>query len=45
MPDRYDPLDFGSLSIRRETFDEVDYSRCVSRDENANNVQAATPDQ
>jgi len=46
IPDLYDPLDFGHLGIRRETFGEVDhYSRCVSRDENANNVRAATPDQ
>ena len=45
IPDPYNPLD-GHLSIRRETFEEVDhYSRCVSRDENPNNLQAASPDQ
>lgn len=46
IPDRYDPLSFDHHSIRRETFDEVDhYSRCVSRDENANSFQAASPEQ
>ncbi|KAF8492163.1 hypothetical protein F5888DRAFT_924496 [Russula emetica] len=46
IPDRYDPLGFGHLNIRRETFGEVDhYSRCVFRDENANNMQAASPEQ
>jgi len=46
IPDRYEPLDFGHLIIRHESFEEVDhYSRCVSRDENANNVQAAIPEQ
>ena len=46
IPDPYDILDFGHLSIRHETFNEVDhYSRCVLRDETANNVQAASPDQ
>ena len=25
IPDRYDPLDFGHLGIRRETFGEVDH--------------------
>ena len=45
IPDPYDPLGFG-LSIRRETFDEAEhYSRCVSRNENANNMQAASPEQ
>ena len=46
LPDRYDPLNFNDLSIRHETFGEVDhYSRFVSRDENANNIQAASPEQ
>ena len=45
-PDPYDPLDVCQVGIRHETFDEVDhYSRCVSRDENSNNVQAVSPDQ
>lgn len=46
IPDRYDPLGFDHLSIRRENFHEVDHSsRGVSRDENTSNVQAASPDQ
>ena len=46
IPDCYDPLGVSDLSIRRETFGEVDhYSRYVFRDENANNVQAASPKQ
>ena len=46
IPDPYVPLDFSNRSIRRETFDEVDhYSRYVCRDEYANDVHAATPDQ
>jgi hypothetical protein len=46
IPDPYDPLGFGHLSIRREAFENVEhYSRCVSRDENANNLQAASPGQ
>ena len=43
-PDHYEPLNFDNLTIRRENFDTVDYySSSVSREENANNVQA-TPD-
>ena len=47
IPNCDDPLGFGHLStIRRETFDEVDhYFHCISRDENANYVQAASPEQ
>jgi hypothetical protein len=42
----YDPLGFDSLSIRRETFGgEYHHSPCVSRDENANSIQAASPEQ
>lgn len=46
IPDPYDPLGLSHLNIRRETFEDVDhYSRSVSREENANNFQAASPDQ
>ena len=46
IPDRYDPLAFDDLSIRRDTFDEVDhYSRFVSSVESANNFQATSPEQ
>ncbi|SRR5258708_729644 len=45
-PDHYDPLSFSNLTIRSETFGQVDYcSRSVSRVENANNVLAAIPEQ
>src|SRR6267154_239219 len=43
-PDRYDPLVF--TSVDRKTFGETDhYSRRVSREENAGNTQASSPDQ
>lgn len=46
IPDQYDPLGFDHLNIRRETFGEVNHcSRCVFRDVNANNIQAASPEQ
>lgn len=42
----YDPLRLDDFSIRRETFGKVDYySRRVSREENAGNTQASSPDQ
>ena len=44
-PDRYEPLNFNNLTIRRETFDTVDYySSSVSREENANSEPAASPE-
>jgi hypothetical protein len=43
-PEPYDPLTLAS--IVRENFGEVDYSsRLVSRKENADNIQAASPEQ
>ena len=43
-PPGYDPLPSGNF--RREDFDKVDYySRHVSREENANNAQAMSPDE
>ena len=45
-PCRYDPLRFEDFAIRRETFGKVDYySRCVSREENASNMQAGSPEE
>jgi hypothetical protein len=45
-PYRYDPLRLDDIAIRRETFGKVDYySRRVSREENAGNTQACSPDQ
>ena len=45
-PCRYDPLRLDDIAIRRETFGKVDYySRRVSREENAGNMQACPPDQ
>ena len=45
IPDRYDPLAFDDLSIRRDTFDEVDhYSRFVSSVE-SDYIQATSPGQ
>ncbi len=46
IPDPYDPLSMSDFAIRRETFGQVDYYSChVSREENSNNVQAASPEQ
>jgi hypothetical protein len=46
IPDRYDVLNFGNITFRRETFGKVEYySRHVSREENANNTLAASPEQ
>jgi hypothetical protein len=46
IPARYDFLDSGDITIRRETFGKVEYySRHVSREENTNNAMAASPDQ
>ena len=43
-PEPYDPLTVAS--IVRESFNKVDYySRQVSRKENADNTQAASPEQ
>ncbi len=45
-PPHYDPLTSGNFTIRREAFGKVDYySRHVSREENANNALAASPDE
>jgi hypothetical protein len=45
-PERYNPLTFTGTRIDRETFDQVDYySRRVSREENAGNIQASSPEQ
>ena len=42
-PEAYDPLTLASHGIIRQDFGEVDYySRNVSREENAGNIQAAS---
>jgi hypothetical protein len=42
---RYEPLNFDNRAIRRTTFDTTDYcSSSVSREENTNVGQAASPD-
>ena len=46
VPDHYQPLTFDNLTIRHETFGPRDYySRLVSKEENAYNLQAASPDE
>ena len=45
IPDRYEPLNINHISIRRESFGEVDhFSHFVSRYDDADNVQAASPE-
>jgi hypothetical protein len=45
-PYRYDALTFNGTRIDRETFGQVDYySRGVSREENAGNTLAMSPEQ
>ena len=45
-PFHYDPLSSDSFTIRSETFGKSDhYSRGVSREDNAHNIHAKTPDQ
>ena len=46
VPYSYNPLRLDDIAIRCETFGKVDYySRRVSREENAGNTQASSPDQ
>jgi hypothetical protein len=45
-PPHYDPLSSDSFTIRDENFGKTDhYSRGVSREDNAHNIHAKTPDQ
>ena len=45
-PNRYDSLNLGEITIRRENFGKLEYySRHVSREENANNAFATIPEQ
>ena len=46
IPDRYDLLNFGDITTRPERFGEFEYySHHMFREENANNVMAASPTQ
>ena len=46
IPDRYELLDSGNITIRPEHFGKLEYySRQVSREENANNMLAMSSEQ